>query len=184
MIMGGWKETSILLIAYILEGEGLMANITKQKRDQMIAFLKGLKAVHNDDASVRAFNEIENHLKDKKFGIVFEEHTEEVDEKLVDYIPVFSEDENRKILKDKEQKWNFLIEGDNLQSLYLLEKTHFGKIDCIYIDPPYNTGAKTWKYNNDYVDKRDTYRHSKWLSMMSVPFINVIIVIFPCFSAL
>ena len=124
MIMGGWKKTSILLIAYILEGEGLMANITKQKRDQMIAFLKGLKAVHNDDASVRAFNEIENHLKDKKFGIVFEEHTEEVDEKLVDYIPVFSEDENRKILKDKEQKWNFLIEGDNLQSLYLLEKTH------------------------------------------------------------
>lgn len=145
-----------------------MANITKQKREQMIAFLKGLKAVHNDDASVRAFNEIENHLKDKKFGIVFEEHTEEVDEKLVDYIPVFSEDENRKILKDKEQKWNFLIEGDNLQSLYLLEKTHFGKIDCIYIDPPYNTGAKTWKYNNDYVDKKDTYRHSKWLSMMSV----------------
>ena len=77
-----------------------MANITKQKREQMIAFLKGLKAVHKDDESVRAFNEIENHLKDKKFGIVFEEHTEEVDEKLVDYIPVFSEDETRKILKD------------------------------------------------------------------------------------
>lgn len=134
----------------------------------MIAFLEELKKEHSDDTSVRAFNEIVNHLNDKKFGIVFEEHTEEVDEKLVDYIPVFSEDENRKILKDKEQKWNFLIEGDNLQSLYLLEKTHFGKIDCIYIDPPYNTGAKTWKYNNDYVDKRDTYRHSKWLSMMSV----------------
>lgn len=145
-----------------------MANLTKQKRDQMIAFLEELKKEHSDDTSVRAFNEIVNHLNDKKFGIVFEEHTEEVDEKLVDYIPVFSEDENRKILKDKEQKWNFLIEGDNLQSLYLLEKTHFGKIDCIYIDPPYNTGAKTWKYNNDYVDKRDTYRHSKWLSMMSV----------------
>lgn len=145
-----------------------MANLTKQKRDQMIAFLEELKKEHSDDTSVRAFNEIVNHLNDKKFGIVFEEHTEEVDEKLVDYIPVFSEDENRKILKDKEQKWNFLIEGDNLQSLYLLEKTHFGKIDCIYIDPPYNTGAKTWKYNNDYVDKRDTYRHSKWFSMMSV----------------
>lgn len=111
-----------------------MANLTKQKRDQMIAFLEELKKEHSDDTSVRAFNEIVNHLNDKKFGIVFEEHTEEVDEKLVDYIPVFSEDENRKILKDKEQKWNFLIEGDNLQSLYLLEKTHFGKIDCIYIE--------------------------------------------------
>ena len=58
MIMGGWKETSILLIAYILEGECLMANITKQKRDQMIAFLEELKKEHSDDASVRAFNEI------------------------------------------------------------------------------------------------------------------------------
>ncbi|MBQ3850066.1 MAG: site-specific DNA-methyltransferase, partial [Clostridia bacterium] len=62
--------------------------------------------------------------------------------------------------------WNFIIEGDNLQALYLLEKTHRGKVDCIYIDPPYNTGARDWKYNNDYVDGNDQYRHSKWLSMM------------------
>ena len=62
---------------------------------------------------------------------------------------------------------NFLLEGDNLHSLKLLEKTHKGKVDVIYIDPPYNTGAKDWKYNNDYVDKVDTFRHSKWLSMMS-----------------
>ena len=59
-----------------------------------------------------------------------------------------------------------MIEGDNLQALYLLEKTHLGKIDCIYIDPPYNSGAHDWKYNNNYVDATDTYKHSKWLSLM------------------
>lgn len=53
-----------------------------------------------------------------------------------------------------------------MHALHLLEKTHKGKVDCIYIDPPYNTGAKDWKYNNDYVDSNDVYRHSKWLSMM------------------
>lgn len=144
-----------------------MANITKQKRDQMLAFLENLKKLHTDDESVRAFNEIENHLKDKKFGLVFEEHTEEVDERLKEYIPVFQADKERRICKDKTREWNFIIEGDNLQALYLLEKTHKGRIDCIYIDPPYNTGARDWKYNNDYVDKQDTYRHSKWLSFMN-----------------
>lgn len=143
-----------------------MANITKQKRDRMLEFLEQLKKEHNDDESVRAFNEIENHLKDKKFGLVFEEHTEEVDEKIKEFIPVFEADADRRICKDKNQGWNFIIEGDNLQALYLLEKTHRGKIDCIYIDPPYNTGAHDWKYNNNYVDATDAYRHSKWLSMM------------------
>ena len=143
-----------------------MANITKQKRDQMIAFLEELKREHSDDASVRAFNEIENHLTEKKFGLVFEEHTEEVDEFLVDNIPVLSEDIDKRLCKNEEKPWNFIIEGDNLQALYLLEKTHCGKISCIYIDPPYNTGARDWKYNNDYVEKTDVFRHSKWLSMM------------------
>ena len=69
-----------------------MANITKQKRDQMLEFLELLKKEHSDDESVRAFNEIENHLKDKKFGLVFEEHEENVDELLKTHIPVFTED--------------------------------------------------------------------------------------------
>lgn len=138
-----------------------MANITKQKRDQMIAFLEELKREHSDDASVRAFNEIENHLTEKKFGLVFEEHTEEVDELLVDNIPVLSEDKEKRLCRNKEKSWNFILEGDNLQALYLLEKTHCGKINCIYIDPPYNTGARDWKYNNDYVEKTDVFRHSK-----------------------
>ena len=62
--------------------------------------------------------------------------------------------------------WHTLIEADNYHALQLLEYLYAGKVDCIYIDPPYNTGARDWKYNNDYVDNSDTYRHSKWLSMM------------------
>lgn len=62
--------------------------------------------------------------------------------------------------------WHTLIEADNYHALQLLEYLYAGKVDCIYIDPPYNTGAKDWKYNNDYVDNNDQYRHSKWLSMM------------------
>lgn len=62
--------------------------------------------------------------------------------------------------------WHTLIEADNYHALQLLEYLYAGKVDCIYIDPPYNTGARDWKYNNDYVDSSDAYRHSKWLSMM------------------
>ena len=62
--------------------------------------------------------------------------------------------------------WHTLIEADNYHALQLLEYLYAGKVDCIYIDPPYNTGARDWKYNNDYVDGNDEYRHSKWLSMM------------------
>lgn len=62
--------------------------------------------------------------------------------------------------------WHTLIEADNFHALQLLEYLYPKQVDCIYIDPPYNTGARDWKYNNDYVDATDSYRHSKWLSMM------------------
>ena len=62
--------------------------------------------------------------------------------------------------------WHTLIEADNYHALQLLEYLYAGKVDCTYINPPYNTGAKDWKYNNDYVDGSDAYRHSKWLSFM------------------
>lgn len=67
---------------------------------------------------------------------------------------------------DTSQPHHVLIEADNYHALQLMEYCYSGKVDCIYIDPPYNTGAKDWKYNNDYVDGNDTWRHSKWLSMM------------------
>ncbi len=144
-----------------------MANISKEKRDRMITYLEQLKEQHSDDDSIRALNEIENQLREKKYGLVWEEHSEEVDELLKDSIPILVADCNRRLCTNPELPWNFIIEGDNLQALYLLEKTHKNKIDCIYIDPPYNTGAKDWKYNNNYVVKEDVYRHSLWISMMS-----------------
>ena len=67
---------------------------------------------------------------------------------------------------EKTPIWHALIEADNYHALQLLEYLYGEKVDCIYIDPPYNTGAKDWKYNNDYVDGNDAWRHSKWLSFM------------------
>lgn len=144
-----------------------MANLSQEKRDSMIKFLEKIKEQHSDDDSLIAINQIEKELVSKKFGLVWEKHSETVFTMMQDSIPVFTEDEDREILTDESLPYNFLLEGDNLHSLTLLAKTHRHKIDVIYIDPPYNTGAKDWKYNNDYVDKVDTYRHSKWLSMMS-----------------
>jgi len=65
-----------------------------------------------------------------------------------------------------DKPWHTVINGENYHALKALTWTHHGKIDAIYIDPPYNTGAKDWKYNNDYVEADDLYRHSKWLAMM------------------
>ena len=88
----------------------------------MIAFLEKLKKTHSDDESIRAFNEIENSLLEKKYGLVFEEHTEEVDERLQEEIPVLREDKERRICKDENLPWNFIIEGDNLQAPICLKR--------------------------------------------------------------
>ncbi|MBU0279181.1 site-specific DNA-methyltransferase, partial [Gemella sp. zg-1178] len=143
-----------------------MANISQQKRQKMLDFLNKLKGEHQDDDSLRALGQIETALNEKKYGLVWEKHTEKVDEMLEHNIPLFCEDENRKITVKENEVYNFLLEGDNLHSLKLLEKTHKGKIDVIYIDPPYNTGNKDFIYNDSFVDKTDGYSHSKWLSFM------------------
>lgn len=143
-----------------------MRNLSKIKRDKIIDYLNKLKEIHSDDESLIALNEIETTLKEKKFGLVFEKHEEQIDEMLEDNIPIFVEDNSRVLIKDSSLPINPIIEGDNLQALYLLEKTHRGRVDCIYIDPPYNNRNKSWKYNNDYVDENDSYKHSKWLSLM------------------
>ena len=72
---------------------------------------------------------------------------------------------NKEIISNSDDKFNFLLEGDNLHSLYLLEKTHKGKIDVIYIDPPYNTGNRDFIYDDNCIDSEDCYKHSKWLSL-------------------
>ena len=144
-----------------------MANLSQEKRKKMIKFLDELKSKCNDDKSIGSLNEIRNHLLDKKYGLVWEEHSEHVDKMMLENIPVFTEYLERKVVSDNNLPYNFILEGDNLQSLHLLEKTHKGKIDVIYIDPPYNRGKNDFVYDDDFIDKTDTYRHSKWLSFMS-----------------
>lgn len=144
-----------------------MRNISQLKRKKMLDFLDKLREQHCDDKSIIAINEIENEITSKKYGLVFEEHLESVDEDIKFNVPVFVEVKEKEIKAVDENKYNFLLEGDNLHSLKLLEKTHKGKIDLIYIDPPYNTGKEDFIYDDKYVDEDDSYRHSKWLSFMN-----------------
>jgi adenine-specific DNA-methyltransferase len=130
----------------------------------------------------------------KKYGLVWEDKPEDAEILLESHLPVLKEVPQRRILGNElpedenpkeenptlfnaektenesaEEKCNpnhILIEGDNLHALTALTFTHEGKIDVIYIDPPYNTGNKSWKYNNDYIDKEDPWKHSKWVSFI------------------
>ena len=145
-----------------------MANLSQQKRERMLEFLNQLKSEHTDDASLIALNEIENALISKKYGLVWEQHEEQVDVMMRDNVPVFTEVPEKEIKGDPDsEQYNFLLEGDNLHSLKLLEKTHRGRIDVIYIDPPYNTGNKDFIYDDTFIDADDSYKHSKWLSFMA-----------------
>lgn len=106
--------------------------------------------------------------ENKTYGLVWEDKPEDVEERLRDELPILTEVPERAILsEDKDAPNHIMIEGDNLEALATLAYTHEGKIDIIYIDPPYNTGNKDFRYNDIYVDKEDSYRHSKWLSFMS-----------------
>ncbi len=104
----------------------------------------------------------------KKYGLVWEDKPEEIETRLADELPVLEEVTSRALISDDPTAPNhILIEGDNLEALTALSYTHNGKIDVIYIDPPYNTGEKDFMYNDSYVDKEDSYYNSKWLSFMS-----------------
>ncbi|TCV82690.1 site-specific DNA-methyltransferase [Sulfurirhabdus autotrophica] len=181
-----------------------------------------INEIRNQDLRNRVQEEVRKLKSDKKFGLVFEEHTPEV-------VPLYSApikkgarvalksgplSEVYRVVKvgrekvtcirdgeqtDEEQTFgkseviavkrfgepiyptlvpvdrverapgkasHTLIEADNYHALQLLEYLYAGQVDCIYIDPPYNTGARDWKYNNDYVDSNDGWRHSKWLAFM------------------
>lgn len=150
----------------------MSTNISGEKRADLLSEINQIKAFIEQNANDENASRLISYLGDlsrevngKKYGLVFEEHREKIDETLEDNAPVFLEEKD--LFIDGGGELNFLLEGDNLASLTLLKKTHRGKIDLIYIDPPYNTGATNWMYNNDYVDSNDSYRHSKWLSMMS-----------------
>ncbi|MBU3924378.1 site-specific DNA-methyltransferase [Patescibacteria group bacterium] len=112
----------------------------------------------------------DNELASKKYGLVWDSERE-LEQVVLDCehnLPVLKRVKGKEIRepKNNEQEYNILIEGDNYHALTVLNYTHREKIDVIYIDPPYNTGNKSWKYNNNYVEPDDEYYHSKWLNMM------------------
>lgn len=130
-----------------------------------MAAINDLVAQIKDEALRRQIEaELKRVMKHKKFGLVFEDH---LPEGLNDgpIYPGLEVMDSVRHAKD-DQLWHALIQADNYYALQLLAYLYPSSVDCIYIDPPYNTGAKDWKYNNDYVDTADTYRHSKWLSMI------------------
>ena len=143
-----------------------MSNLSEISRKRMLQFLENLKG-NTDAEGIKEINEVETFINAKRYGLVWEEHEEAVDVQIAKKVPVFTEDEGKKIVNDPSKKMNFLLEGDNLHSLYLLEKTHKGKIDLIAIDPPYNRGKDDFRYDDAIVDAEDGFRHSKWLSFMS-----------------
>lgn len=150
----------------------MSTNVSKQRRDELIAKIKEIYSYisqkdqdENTGVLLDYLRDIEKDIKRKKYGLVFEEHREGIDELLETHTPVLTEEQD--LFIDHGGPVNFLIEGDNLAALRLLEKTHREKIDIIYIDPPYNTGGSDFIYNDAIVDSEDLFRHSKWLSFMN-----------------
>jgi len=149
----------------------MSSNISKQKRADLGNKIKEIRTYiaragqdENTGNLLLYLSELEKEVQSKKYGIVFEKHSETIDEVLETHTPVLTEDIC--LFIDNGGQTNFLIEGDNLATLKLLQKTHREKIDLIYIDPPYNTGSNDFIYDDTFVDEEDFFRHSKWLSFM------------------
>lgn len=147
--------------------------MNSENRAKLIGRIQTLEGLTDEERSAL----LELLRTNKQYGLVWENKPEDVEERLRDELPVLIEDESKRIISDNPDAPNhILIEGDNLEALTTLAYTHAGKIDVIYIDPPYNTGNKDFTYYDDfcdeyrtlpYVDKEDSFRHSKWLSFMS-----------------
>jgi len=149
----------------------MSTNISKQKRDDLIlkikcihSYITSMPQDENTAALLTYLGELTKEVKSKKYGLVFEEHHEGIDEELAKNVPVLTEEKS--LFINNGGQLHFLIEGDNLAALQLLLKTHRDQVDLIYIDPPYNTGSKDFIYDDDYIGKDDGYRHSKWMSFM------------------
>lgn len=149
----------------------MSTNISKQKREDLLNKIKAIRCFivaapqdENTGNLLSYLSDLEKDVGGKKYGLVFEEHREGIDELLETHTPVLTEDKD--LFIDNGGQMNFLIEGDNLAALKLLEKTHRGKIDLIYIDPPYNRGKNDFVYDDNYIAKDDTFKHSKWICFM------------------
>lgn len=135
----------------------------KEDTQELIARIRKNSELTNEEK----FRLIDSLRKTKHYGLVWKKKPEEVEENQRNRIPVLTEVRERAIVSEAADAPNhILIEGDNLDALVALTYTHEGKIDVIYIDPPYNTGKKDFRYNDSYVDAEDSFRHSKWLSFM------------------
>lgn len=137
--------------------------LMKENTQELIASIRRNSELTNEEKS-----QLINALRKKKrYGIVWEDRKEESWTNLLTHLPVLEEVRERAIISEKEgSPDHILIEGDNIDALVALTYTHEGKIDVIYIDPPYNTGNKDFIYNDSYIDSEDSFRHSKWLSFM------------------
>jgi len=149
----------------VLAGGGL--SVPASNIETIPAMLKNT----NEKGFSARISELEAEIKKlksrKKYGLVWEEKPEEVVELCKDKLPVLTENQTREIKNSLEKPVNIIIEGDNYHALSVLNYTHSGKIDLIYIDPPYNTGRKKeWRFNDKWIDSEDSYKHSKWLSFM------------------
>lgn len=133
------------------------------ERHKLIDRIKTIEGLTDDERSA-----LLGLLRESKtYGLVWEDNPEEVEERLREELPVLVEDKDRALTKAGPDAPNhILIEGDNLEALTTLAYTHAGKIDVIYIDPPYNTGNEDFVYNDNYVNADDDYKHSMWLSFM------------------
>jgi adenine-specific DNA-methyltransferase len=141
---------------------------------QNLAKIKSIKEeIHNligNIDSKTSLDELQSDLERlknyKKYGLVWENKPEAIEDKLKTHIPILKKVEDKTIHNDDKSPANILIKGDNYHALQVLNYTHKGKIDVIYIDPPYNTGNKDFVYNDKFIDKDDEFRHSTWLSFM------------------
>lgn len=145
-------------------------NTSKQKREELLRDLQALRAFiasASQDANtaelLSCLSRLEEAVNGQTYGLIFEEHREEIDNILAASVPVPT-DTGLDILNGGTQ--NLLLEGDNLAALTLLEQTHRGRVDIIYIDPPYNRGKTDFIYDDDYAASEDAFRHSRWLSFM------------------
>ena len=174
-----WQHRLMVGLAVVLTGAAMATtgklangtgNLSKARREELIGKIEAIQRFlgasqdPNAEQLLAYTRELSQEVRAKKFGLVFEEHRERVDVELEENLPIVREVAERFL--DHGGELNFLIEGENLAALKLLAKTHRGKVDVIYIDPPYNTGNKDFVYNDCYVDANDLFRHSKWLSFM------------------
>lgn len=146
-------------------------NISKEKRDALVEALSDLSVYLNSSGEqdqcathIETIRTAMLELNRTKYGLVFEDHEESIDETIAASVPYLMTVEEGCI--NNGGVTNYLIEGDNLGALNVLSRTHRGKIDVIYIDPPYNRGKDDFVYDDKMIDENDSYRHSKWLSFM------------------